>query len=300
MLRSNVLAPPVNMSSRHVNRVHDPRELVITNCQLGLLFKFRVIDWYLRVHRGRELYCLHFENWKTQAYWNAAFVSLIRLSLAFLNSPRRVWLREIFLLWTPFCAGVTVNGQQPVSGIIEIMHYDIMLHNLTFQCDSCANIIKLYKVGSNASYKLIKDVWRCVYCLCTVVGVAAGRRDGGAAGRRGGGTARRRGGGAAGRRGGGAAGRRGGGAAGRRGGGAAGRRRGSGAAGRARGRNEPNDRNEERYGQNRDMTDKATDIQKQTTNETTNEQQNKGNECIDLANCTLITHTDNTTCSLHE
>ena len=48
------------------------------------------------------------------------------------------------VLLTPFCVGVTAERQQPISVVIEILHYTIILDDLTFQCDSCVNIITVY------------------------------------------------------------------------------------------------------------------------------------------------------------
>ena len=41
LLRSNALVLPMNTSSRHVNRVHDPRGLLITSRELYL----HVVSW---------------------------------------------------------------------------------------------------------------------------------------------------------------------------------------------------------------------------------------------------------------
>ena len=56
---------------------------------------------------------------------------------------------------TPFCLGAHVKHQQPISVIIEMLHY-ICLPDLTFQSDSSQlcqyNHLKLIQIGS---YKLI-------------------------------------------------------------------------------------------------------------------------------------------------
>ena len=50
--------------------------------------------------------------------------SLIRLSLAFVNSLRRVWIWTHGLTVTrSICVGVTMNRQQPISVIIKMVHY---------------------------------------------------------------------------------------------------------------------------------------------------------------------------------
>ena len=36
-----------------------------------------------------------------------------------------------------------MKRQQPINVIIEILRYDIVLYDLTLQCDSCVKIIKV-------------------------------------------------------------------------------------------------------------------------------------------------------------
>ena len=73
---------------------------------------------------------------------------LIRLTFVFVNSPKREsGLRGVVSLLptvtTPFCVGVPVKRQRPISISIEMLHLTFALPGLTFQSDSCANIIKV-------------------------------------------------------------------------------------------------------------------------------------------------------------
>ena len=70
-----------------------------------------------------------------------SLVSFIRLSLVFVNSPRRESGRRgvvslLFAFTTPSYVGVPVKRQQPISVIFEKLH-NTFLPGLIFQSDCC-------------------------------------------------------------------------------------------------------------------------------------------------------------------
>ena len=74
-------------------------------------------------------------------------VSLIRLSLGFVNPPRRVWQHRRALVATHCHHSILCRRSREASAANELHYRDATLKNvlpdLTFQSDSCVNIIKV-------------------------------------------------------------------------------------------------------------------------------------------------------------